>query len=59
MGWPGGNLLAAILKLSSFGAKQVVYFSQLGLCSCVRGAESSHINAHRRILNVLYIYTET
>ena len=48
-----------ILKLSSFGAEEIVYFSRLGLYSCVRGAESSHMNAHRRILNVLYMYTET
>ena len=37
MGWPGRNVLATILKLSSFGAEQIVYFSRLGLCSCVWG----------------------
>ena len=59
-------MLAMILKLSSFGAEQIVDFSRLGLCSgvCVcggggGGVESSHIYAHRRRLNVLYIYTET
>ena len=56
-------MLAMILKFSSFGAEQIDYFSRLGFCSCMcvgggrgGGVEISHINAHRRRLNVLYIY---
>ena len=59
LGWPGGNELAMIVKLSPFAFFQIMHFSQLGLCSCVRGAERSHINAYKKILNVLCIYTDT
>ena len=52
-------MLAMILRLSSFGAEQIFIFFRLSLCLCGKGAETSHINAYRRILNVLCIYTDT
>ena len=48
-------MLATILKFSSFGAEQIFIFL-IRFLFLWEGAESSHINVHRRILNVLYIY---
>ena len=49
-------MLATILKLSSFGAEHPIrplFLWEGG------GAERSTINAHRSILSVLHVYTET
>ena len=49
----------AILKRVTFADIHFFIFFAVGLCSCVRRTESSHINVHRRTLHVLCIYIET
>ena len=57
MGWQ--QCACHIIKALIIRLSTNIHFSNLGLCSCVREAERSPINAHWRILNVLCIHTET